>query len=286
MAIALANRHCIHPHADKKTVRKEKDWDSTNSFDFAVMLIVAVESTAAMGSYWAQILKDYLEKIIRCFGENDSTGQKSSASNVEFALVSYSTHGCYSGCLVQRTGWTRDPDVFFLWLSSIPFSGGGFNDAAIAEGLSEVLMMFPNSPSEDPNQQSVDMHKHCILVAASNPFPLPTPVYVPKLQNLEQSETIHSDSQNFLHDAEAVAEAFPLLSISLSVICPKQLPKIKALYNVGKRNSREADPPVLAKTCHFLILISEGFREARSALKVGEGSTSGQGQLVSITKLE
>ncbi|KAG5068626.1 hypothetical protein JHK85_001003 [Glycine max] len=43
-------------------------------------------------------------------------------------------------CLVQRTGWTRDPDVFFLWLSSIPFSGGGFNDAVIAEGLAEALM--------------------------------------------------------------------------------------------------------------------------------------------------
>ena len=46
-----------------------------------------------------------------------------------------------AGCLVQRSGWTRDPDVFFLWLSSIPFNGGGFNDAAIAEGLSEALMV-------------------------------------------------------------------------------------------------------------------------------------------------
>ena len=46
-----------------------------------------------------------------------------------------------AGCLVQRTGWTRDPDVFFLWLSAIPFTGGGFNDAAIAEGLAEALMV-------------------------------------------------------------------------------------------------------------------------------------------------
>ncbi|MCH87778.1 mediator of RNA polymerase II transcription subunit 25-like, partial [Trifolium medium] len=44
--------------------------------------------------------------------------------------------------LVQRTGWTKDPDVFLQWLSSIPFSGGGFNDAAIAEGLAEALMSF------------------------------------------------------------------------------------------------------------------------------------------------
>ncbi|KAJ1385276.1 Mediator complex, subunit Med25, von Willebrand factor type A [Sesbania bispinosa] len=229
-------------------------------------LIVAVESTAAMGPYWEIIFTEYLEKIIRCFGGNESTGQKPSASNVEFALVTYNTHGCYSGCLVQRTGWTRDPDVFCTWLSAIPFTGGGFNDAAIAEGLAEALMMFPNSQSGGPNQQNVDMHKHCILVAASNPYPLQTPVYIPRLQNLEQSETIESDPGNRLYDAEAVAKAFPQFSISLSVICPKQLPKVKVIYNGGKRNSRAADPPVDVKTSHFLILISEGFREARGAL--------------------
>ncbi|KAG5062654.1 hypothetical protein JHK85_003837 [Glycine max] len=455
----------------------------------AKRLIVVVESTAAMGPYWETILRDYLDKIIRCFGENDSTVQNS-CSNVEFALVSYNTHGCYSGCLVQRTGWTRDPDVFFMWLSSIPFSGGGFNDAVIAEGLAEALVcqvegitktvphrvpsgpfwwshlfqrpassfqtalspsltsfpaaasrchftaifirilldlsarhpsfhilvglyarhtysddlflqlwhifrrlplppptgnisdrqtyhhqhhppiymtlmarfhlwhdtslahlplkfgailtpsfltcfallqrifqspmlrpplfsvfskatafilplifwqrtfwlpilslspfahgylpcgtlntslylgMFPNSQSGDPNQQNVDMHQHCILVAASNPYPLQTPIYVPQLQNLEQSETIDSFPGNRLYDAEAVAKAFPQFSISLSVICPKELPKIKGIYNAGNRNSKAADPPVLAKTPHFLILISEGFREAQGALKVGEG---------------
>ncbi|KAL2667449.1 hypothetical protein AAZV13_01G069300 [Glycine max] len=229
-------------------------------------LIVAVESTAAMGPYWDTILMDYLDKMIRCFGGNDSTGQKSSASIVEFALVTYNTHGCYSSCLVQRSGWTRDPDVFFLWLSSIPFNGGGFNDAAIAEGLSEALMMLWISQSGAPNQQSVDMHKHCILVAASNPYPLQTPVYVPRPQNLEQSETIDLDSGSHLYDAEAVAKAFPQFSISLSVICPKQLPKIKTIYNAGKRNNRAADSPLEAKTPHFLILISEGFREAWGAL--------------------
>ncbi|OIW04658.1 hypothetical protein TanjilG_07793 [Lupinus angustifolius] len=229
-------------------------------------LIVAVESTAAMGPYWDTILMDYLDKIIRCFGGIDSTGQKPSASNIEFALVTYNTHGCYSGCLVQRTGWTRDPDVFFLWLSAIPFTGGGFNDAAIAEGLSEALMMFPNSQSGGPNQQNVDTHRHCILVSASNPYPLQTPVYIPRLQNLEQSESIDLDPASRLYDAEAVAKAFPQLSVSLSVICAKQLPKVKAIYNSGKRNSRAADPPVDVKNNHFLILISESFMEARAAL--------------------
>lgn len=32
-------------------------------------------------------------------------------------------------------------DTFLQWLSSIPFSGGGFNDAAVAEGLAEALVV-------------------------------------------------------------------------------------------------------------------------------------------------
>ncbi|KAE9605673.1 hypothetical protein Lal_00025102 [Lupinus albus] len=229
-------------------------------------LIVAVESTAAMAPYWDTLLLGYLDKIIRCFGGNDSTGQKPSTSNIEFALVTYNAYGCYSGCLVQRTGWTRDPDVFFLWLSTIPFTGGGFNDAAIAEGLAEALMMFPNSHSGGPNQQNLDMQSHCILVSASNPYPLQTPFYIPRLQNLEQIESIDSDPNSCLYDAEAVAKAYPLLSVSLSVICPKQLLKVKAIYNAGKCNSRAADPAVDAKNSHFLILISESFKEACAAL--------------------
>ena len=47
-------------------------------------------------------------------------------------------HAAY---LVGRSGWTRDIDNFFQWLSAIPFAGGGFNDAAIAEGLADALMV-------------------------------------------------------------------------------------------------------------------------------------------------
>lgn len=42
---------------------------------------------------------------------------------------------------MQRSGWTRDVDNFLQWISAVPFSGGGFNDVAIAEGLSEALMV-------------------------------------------------------------------------------------------------------------------------------------------------
>ncbi|CAN6675665.1 unnamed protein product [Malus baccata var. baccata] len=230
-------------------------------------LIVAVEGTAAMGPCWATVVSDYLDKIIRSFCGNEPSGQKLSTSTVELSLVTFNTHGSYCGCLVQRSGWTRDVDLFLHRLSAIPFSGGGFSDAAIAEGLSEALMMFPTVQNGSQNQQNVDCQKHCVLIAASKPHPLPTPVYRPQIQNLEQNENIDAQTENRLYDAEAVAKSFPQSSVSLSVICPIQLPELRAIYNAGKRNPRAADPPIdNAKNPRFLVLISENFMEARATL--------------------
>ncbi|KAF5745288.1 PHYTOCHROME AND FLOWERING TIME 1 family protein [Tripterygium wilfordii] len=209
-------------------------------------LIIAVEGTGAMGPFWRTILSDYLEKIVRF---------------IDSLYIFSLSHLFYAACLVQRSGWTRNVDTFLQWLSAIPFSGGGFNDAAIAEGLSEALMMFPISPS------GIECQRHCILVAASNPYPLPTPVYRPQLQNLERGENIEAETENHLSDAETLAKSFAQCSVSLSIICPKQLPKLRAIYNAGKRNQRTTDPPVdSAKNPHFLVLISENFMEARAAL--------------------
>jgi mediator of RNA polymerase II transcription subunit 25 len=65
----------------------------------------------------------------------------------------------------------------------------------------------------------LDMHMHCILVAASNPYPLQTPVYVPQLPSLEQSESVDSDPGNQLYDAEAVAKVFPQVLCFISFLC-------------------------------------------------------------------
>lgn len=229
-------------------------------------LVVAVEGTAAMGPFWQTVVSDYLEKIIRTFCATELAGQKPPASNVELSLVTFHAHGSYSACLVQRAGWTRDVDIFLHWLSAMPFAGGGFNDAAIAEGLGEAIMMF-SGVSGSRTQQNVAGQRHCILVASSNPYPLPTPVYRPQVQNLEQGENIEAQTQSRLSDAETVAKSFGQCSVSLSVICPKQLPKLKSIYNAGKRNPHAADPPVdNVKNPHFLVLISDDFMEARAAL--------------------
>ncbi|KAF3781629.1 Mediator of RNA polymerase II transcription subunit 25 [Nymphaea thermarum] len=243
-------------------------------------LIVVVEGTAAMGPFWNIILSDYLDKIVRYFHGNELTGQKISSGNVELALVVFHAHGPYAACLVQRSGWTRDLDVFMNWLSSITFTGGGFSESAVCEGLAEALMMF-HSANLNQLPQAVEIQKHCILIAASNPHPLPTPVSLPTTQELEQKENSEVKAEGRLCDAEAVAKAFVQCHASLSVVSPKQLPKLKAIYNVAKRSSRVAEAAVdNSKNPQFLLLLSDSFVEARAALSRSgvAGLTSNQNQ--------
>ncbi|KAI7727500.1 hypothetical protein M8C21_001516, partial [Ambrosia artemisiifolia] len=208
-------------------------------------LVLVVEGTAALGPHWRTI-----------FCGNEAT--EGASSVVELALVQFNAHGSYT-CLVHRSGWTRNVDYFLEWLSCMHFSGGGFCDAAIAEGLAEVLMMCP-PPNGTEIQPTEALQRHCVLVAASNPYPLPTPVFRPPKKSDMQSESR-------LSDAETVAKSFPQSGVSLSVICPRQLPKLKAIYNAGKRNPSATAPTIgVVKNANYLILISEDFLEACAAL--------------------
>jgi len=72
-------------------------------------------------------------------------------------------------------------------------------------------------------QQSLDGKRHCVLVSASNPYPLPTPVYRPAIENLEQGENGEAQTENLLYDAETVAKWFGQVlyqNLDLSVSCP------------------------------------------------------------------
>lgn len=127
-------------------------------------------------------------------------------------------------------------------------------------------MFLPTVQNGNQSQQNGDCQRHCILISASNPHPLSTPVFRPQIQNLDQSESIDGQTENRLSDAETIAKSFaqvifvifPSLSgffhctrvgititefifplqclVSLSVISPKQLPKLRAIYNAVTMN--------------------------------------------------
>ncbi|KAI3699127.1 hypothetical protein L2E82_43187 [Cichorium intybus] len=215
-------------------------------------LVLVIEGTAALGPYWNTIVSDYLEKIIRSF-----CGNKEPAGPIaELTLVNFNARAPFSSTsLVLKSGWTKNADVFMEWLSAINFNGGGAScDVAIAEGLAEVLMMFPSVHGSQNHE------RHCILVAASNPYPWPTSVYKPP-------DYLGTRSENHSSDAKTVAKYFKQCLVSLSVISPRQLPKLKEIYDAAKRNPSENDPTIdNVKNPDYLLLISQDFMEARVAL--------------------
>ncbi|CAL5080765.1 unnamed protein product [Urochloa decumbens] len=250
-------------------------------------LVIAVVGTAALGPYWPTIVGDYLEKIVRGFCASELPGKKLAGASPELALVVFHTPEPYSGTYyilhvhdriiycafcnaafcVQRSGWTKDADAFLSWLSGIPFSGGEFSEAPTCEGLAEALMILHGSHNTTQNNQNNEANKHCILVAAGNPYPFPTPACCLPSQSADHRKNTESSKEPSIADAETVAKLFPQCSVSLSVISPKLLPTLKAIYNAGKRNPQAADPPVdHAKNPQFLVLLSENFMEARTAL--------------------
>lgn len=84
--------------------------------------------------------------------------------------------------------------------------------------------MFSSAQNGNQSQQNVDCQRHCILIAASNPYPLSTPVFRPQIQSLEQSESIDAQTENRLSDAETIAKSFSqvflLFSLYASVFVP------------------------------------------------------------------
>ncbi|XP_024364981.1 mediator of RNA polymerase II transcription subunit 25 isoform X2 [Physcomitrium patens] len=231
-------------------------------------LVVAVEATGALGPFWSVLLTEYVDKIVRAFFD-ESNNQKNGSSPGEVALVVFNTHGSHSDFLLRQSGWTSSMDLFFKWLSALTFEGGGFSEAAVAEALAEALMMC----CPGPKPPTVPHQKHCLLIAASNPYRLPTPVMRPPVILLSTGQAELQSEQWWLADAETVAKAFPPCQVSLSVIAPRQLPLLRSIYNGAKRNPRAADTGPDFSKLH-LVLISEGFPEGKLALRRASGASN------------
>ncbi|EFJ34349.1 hypothetical protein SELMODRAFT_405603 [Selaginella moellendorffii] len=230
----------------------------------AQYLVLAVEATAALGPSWPLLRSEYLDKLARRTMGLLWRWRSWSFEAMIPTVVGKDFREVYpsiTGCLLQRSGWTPSLELFQLWLSSIDFSGGGFGEVAVAEGLAEALVMCCPTTQPPSNQAC---QRHCILVPASNPHRLQAPVPHPPLSTGADAKP----DQWWLADAETVARAFSQCHISLSVVCPRQLPSLKNLYSVAKQNPRASDPSnEIAKHTQHLVLISESFLEARNCLR-------------------
>lgn len=78
--------------------------------------------------------------------------------------------------------------------------------------------MFPRHPHGTQTQQRLLGRRHCILVAASNPFPFPIPVHLPKIQNLQGAQISGATTEFSLADPNMVAKLFTQVPTYLLII--------------------------------------------------------------------
>ncbi|KAF2311186.1 hypothetical protein GH714_019971 [Hevea brasiliensis] len=174
-------------------------------------LIVAVEVSAAMGPFWQTILSDYLEKIIGSFCGGDLTGQKPSPSNnVELSLVTFNSHGSYSACLVQRTGWTRDVDIFLQWLAAIPL-------LVVASMTLQLQKGKRNIQAADPIVDNVK-NPHFLVLISENFMEARASLSLPGVANLSSNQSpVKADV------ASVTSAAGPAASVNGSILNRSQI---------------------------------------------------------------
>lgn len=68
--------------------------------------------------------------------------------------------------------------------------------------------MFGVNSNGSHSQPRPDCHKHCILVAASNPYPIETYIYKYVPQNTETRRNCSVPMEAYLSDAVMVAKRF------------------------------------------------------------------------------
>lgn len=68
--------------------------------------------------------------------------------------------------------------------------------------------MLPKKAHGTADELFNEEQKHCILVAGSKPFPLVTPVFVPKIIKSPTGDYPSEQIENVLADAEQVARLF------------------------------------------------------------------------------
>ncbi|CAI5482063.1 unnamed protein product, partial [Closterium sp. Yama58-4] len=284
----MAQPHALQPQPQPQPQQQQQQAAGHSRRGPLKQVVVVVEGTASLGPSWALLRRLYLHPMLKAFCGVDSLTQKAGTAAVELALVVYHSHGPFSASLLQQTPFTASPAVFLSWLDALSFSGGGAAHAAVAEALSEALLMLCPTPSPTATAPAgVERHKHVVLVAASPPPRLSTPVVKPPLP-AAPSAAAHGSAaaagagaggggggawqaaQWWLASAHMVASLFahPQLYVTLSLIAPRNVPQLRQLYVAAKRSPRAAEPVADAarQHPHHVALIAESFLEARSVL--------------------
>ncbi|XP_017437932.1 mediator of RNA polymerase II transcription subunit 25 [Vigna angularis] len=226
-------------------------------------LNILVDGSSALGPYWPNIVSEYLEKIVRTFFYN-SIEEEANEAPCELGLVMYNSNS-NTGLDVQYIHWTRDVNYFLDILSCLAFNGDNLNQHAMVEGLAKALMMFPRPSNVMTAQEYYNGERHCVVVAARDPFPTRMLVSVPEITK----EGIIGTNLHYVNaDFYEVAEMFGPLAVSLSIISPIQHPIFEVIFNVANDGSIVSTSPICStRMDQFTVLLSRKFKEAHDAFR-------------------
>ncbi|XP_058678694.1 mediator of RNA polymerase II transcription subunit 25 [Ammospiza caudacuta] len=181
-------------------------------------VVFVIEGTANLGPYFEALRKHYLLPAIEYFngGPPAETDFGGDFGGTQYSLVVFNTVDCAPESYVQCHAPTSSAWEFLTWLDSIQFVGGGGESCSlIAEGLSTALQLFDDF--KKMREQIGQTHKVCVLICNSPPYLLPA-----------VESTTYSG-----YSTESLVQRIAERGIHFSVVAPRKLPALRALFEKG-----------------------------------------------------
>ncbi|XP_077645961.1 mediator of RNA polymerase II transcription subunit 25 [Lonchura striata] len=181
-------------------------------------VVFVIEGTANLGPYFEALRKHYLLPAIEYFngGPPAETDFGGDFGGTQYSLVVFNTVDCAPESYVQSHAPTSSAHEFLTWLDSIQFRGGGGESCSlIAEGLSTALQLFDDF--KKMREQIGQTHKVCVLICNSPPYLLPA-----------VESTTYSG-----YSTESLVQRIAERGIHFSVVAPRKLPALRALFEKG-----------------------------------------------------
>uniref|UniRef100_A0A667X152 Mediator of RNA polymerase II transcription subunit 25 n=1 Tax=Myripristis murdjan TaxID=586833 RepID=A0A667X152_9TELE len=178
-------------------------------------VVFVIEGTANLGPYFDSLRKNYILPAIEYFngGPPAETDFGGDYGGTQYGLVVFNTVDCAPESYVQCHAPTSSAFEFVSWIDSIQFMGGGAESCSlIAEGLSVALQLFDDF--KKMREQIGQTHKVCVLLCNSPPYLLPA------VESVSYTGCTADNLVKIIRDK----------GIHFSVVAPRKLPALRALY--------------------------------------------------------
>ncbi|XP_056144009.1 mediator of RNA polymerase II transcription subunit 25 isoform X2 [Lampris incognitus] len=178
-------------------------------------VVFVIEGTANLGPYFEALRKNYILPAIEYFngGPPAETDFGGDYGGTQYGLVVFNTVDCVPESYVQCHAPTSSAFEFVSWIDSIQFMGGGAESCSlIAEGLAVALQLFDDF--KKMREQIGQTHKVCVLLCNSPPYLLPA------VESVSYTGCTADNLVKIIRDR----------GIHFSVVAPRKLPALRALY--------------------------------------------------------